>query len=58
MKQANSYAASSETVLRTSHAEDYATQLLTDLGEGVPVNQSAEHPAIAYRRSGLLQTTG
>jgi len=58
MKQANSYAASSETVLRTCDAADYATQLLSDLGEDVCVTEAADHPAISYRRSGVLQTTG
>jgi len=58
MKQANSCAASSETVLQSSHAANYANQLLTDLGEAVRVNEATDHPAIAYRRSGLLQTTG
>jgi len=57
MKQANSCAALSETALRTSHAADYANHLLTGLGEFVGVNETADHPAIAYRRSGLLQTT-
>ena len=58
MKQASYCAASSETVLQTSHAADYANQLLADLGEDVRVDTLSDHPAIAYRRSALLQTTG
>jgi len=58
MKQASSYAALSETVLQTNHAADYANQLLRDLGEAIRVQGVAGHPAIIYRRSGLLQTTG
>ena len=58
MKQANSYAASSEIALQTNQAADYATQLLMDLGESVRVETLADHPATAYQRSGLLQTTG
>lgn len=58
MKQANFCAASSEIALQTKHAADYANQLLKDLGEDVRVEAAADHPAIAYRRSGLLQTTG
>ena len=58
MKQANSCAALSETVLQTNHAANYASQLLTDLGESVRVETLADHPATAYKRSGLLQTTG
>lgn len=63
MKQANSCAASSETVLPTtnmksSHAANYANQLLQDLGADSRVEIETDHPAIAYRRSGLLQTTG
>jgi len=58
MKQANSCAVLSETVLQTRHAADYANQLLADLGEAAHVDEAADHPAIAYRRSGLLQTAG
>jgi len=58
MKQENSCAASSETALLTKHAANYANQLLADLGEDVRVDARADHPAIAYKRSGLLQTTG
>ncbi|MDB2438819.1 CoA transferase [Hellea sp.] len=58
MKQANFCAASSETALRSSHAADYANQLLQDLGTEAQVTAQTDHPAIAYRRSGLLQTTG
>lgn len=58
MKQANSCAALSETVLQTNHAANYANQLLQDLGEDVRVKSAADHPAMAYKRSGLLKTTG
>ena len=58
MKQANFCAASSETALRSSHAADYANQLLQDLGADTQIKSQANHPAIAYRRSGLLQITG
>ena len=58
MKQANFCAASSEIVLQTKHAANYATQLLRDLGETIRISETVDHPAIAYRRSGLLQTTG
>ncbi len=44
--------------MQSSHAAEYATQLLTDLGEDVRVDAPADHLAIAYRRSGLLKTTG
>lgn len=43
---------------QTSHAATYAAQLLGDLSLGTPVIETADHPALAYRRSGLLQTTG
>jgi len=58
MKQANSCAALSETVLLTTDAADYANELLASLGEDVRITEGGDHPAIAYRRSGLLQTTG
>ena len=58
MKQESFCAVSSETVLQTSHAADYANQLLADLGEDVRVDTLSDHPAIAYCRSALLQTTG
>jgi len=58
MKQANFCAASSEIVLQTDHAANYANQLLTDIGEAVRVDDVADHPAISYKRSGVLQTTG
>jgi len=62
MKQANSCAESFGTALprskmKSNHAADYANQLLADLGEDFRVDEAADHPAIAYRRSGLLQTT-
>jgi len=58
MKQANSCAALSEIVLQTTDAADYANELLTSLGEDVRITEGGDHPARAYRRSGLLQTTG
>jgi len=58
MKQANSCAALSETALQTADAANYANKLLQDLGEDARVDTLADHPAISYRRSGLLQTTG
>lgn len=62
MKQVNSCAASSETVLPTtnmksSHAANYANQLLQDLGTDARIENDADHPALTFRRSGLLQTT-
>lgn len=39
-------------------AARYANQCLAELGEDVRVDAPADHPAIAYRRSALLQTTG
>ncbi|MEP3890602.1 MAG: CoA transferase [Hellea sp.] len=58
VKPENSYAASSETALLTNHAAIYASQLLADLGEDTLPSSAGDHPALAYRRSGLLQTTG
>lgn len=58
MKPENSCAASSETALLTDHAAVYASQLLADLGEDTKPGSAADHPALAYRRSGLLKTTG
>lgn len=58
MKRANCYVASYETALLTKHAANYANQLLVDLGEDVRLDKLADHPAIAYKNSGLLQTTG
>ena len=58
MKQVNFCAASSEIALQTSHAANYANQLLQDLGEAARVETDTDHPALAYKRSGLLQTTG
>ena len=58
MKQVNSCDASSETdLLRTKHAADYANHLLSGLGCPERVTALSNHPAIAWRRSGLLQTT-
>jgi len=63
MKQANSCAASfgivlPKTDMKSDHAANYANQLLADLSENVRVDAKSDHPAIVWRRSGLLQTTG
>lgn len=58
MKPANSCVVSSETVLQSDHAASYANQLLADLGESIRVETQADHPAIAFQRSGLLHVTG
>lgn len=43
--------------LQTRDAADYGNGLLKDLGCGETLNDMADHPALAWRRSGLLQTT-
>lgn len=58
MKPVNSCGASSETALLTNHAAKYANKLLSDLGLYQRVETLANHPALSFRRSGLLQTTG
>lgn len=45
-------------VLQTKHAAHYANQLLLDLGEDENVTGLADHPAVAWKRSGLLGVTG
>ena len=57
MKRANFYAVLSETDLQTRDAADYGNGLLKDLGCQETVNNLSDHPALAWRRSGLLQTT-
>ena len=58
MKQANSCAALLETDLpKTHHAADCANHLLSELGCSEQVTALSDHPAIAWRRSGLLRTT-
>ncbi len=58
MKQANSCAVLSETDLpKTHHAANYANHLLSELGCLEQVSALSDHPAIAWRRSGLLRTT-
>ena len=57
MKPENFCAVSSETVLQTNHAADYANDLLSELGCTERVQVHMDHPAIAWKRSGLLQTT-
>ncbi len=46
------------TKLLTDHAAKYGTQLLRSLGYTESIEQTSDHPAIAFRRSGLLKTTG
>lgn len=67
MRRVNYCAALSETALpnishkpseKTAYARDYANQLLADLGCYQRVDDLADHPALAWRRSGLLQVTG
>ncbi len=43
---------------KSRDASDYANELLGSLECVKKVDQLSDHPAIAYRRSGLLQTTG
>jgi len=43
--------------LQTSDAADYANKLLADLGETERISTASDHPALAWRRSGLLTTT-
>ena len=38
----------------TNHAQNYANQLLSDLGIKKVILKQSDHPALAYRRSGLL----
>jgi len=57
MKQESCCAVLSETNLRTDHAANYANQLLDDLGQAARVESLADHPALAWRRSGLLGAT-
>jgi len=40
--------------LLTNHAQNYANQLLSDLGIKKVILKQSDHPALAYRRSGLL----
>lgn len=49
--------------LRANHAAIYANSLLVDLGEAARVSddnvsKECDHPALSWRRSGLLKTTG
>jgi len=48
---------SSGTNLQTSHAANYANDLLQALGCDARVDKPSDHPAIAFQRSGLLKTT-
>ena len=57
MKQASSCAALSEMDLQTLDAANYGTELLADLGCQEGLSSLSDHPALAWRRSGLLQTT-
>ena len=44
--------------MQTDHAARYANQLLASLDDAARVDQLADHPATAWKRSGLLKTTG
>ena len=57
MKQASSCAVLSEMDLQTLDAANYGTELLADLGCQEGLSSLSDHPALAWRRSGLLQTT-
>lgn len=43
--------------MQTDHAADYANLLLGALGVSERVAKKSDHPAIAWKRSGLLETT-
>ncbi|NNC39034.1 MAG: CoA transferase [Hyphomonadaceae bacterium] len=43
--------------MQTSHAADYANKLLSGLGCAERVDRLSDHPALAWKRSGLLDTT-
>ena len=58
MRQESSCGVSFEIALQTNHAANYANQLLQDLGERAHLETSADHPAVAWRRSGLSHITG
>ena len=49
---------SSGTSLQTDHGARYASALLLSIGFDETVSDLSDHPAIAYKRSGLLKTTG
>ena len=49
---------SSGTSLQTKTASNYANDLLAALGCKERVDVLSDHPAIAFKRSGLLKTTG
>ena len=57
MKQENSCAALSEMDLQTLDAANYGNGLLADLGCQEGLSSLLDHPALSWRRSGLLQTT-
>ncbi len=44
--------------LATAHATAHAQALLDLLGTGAPVAAAGDHPALAWRRAGLMQVTG
>ncbi len=63
MKQASCCAASYVMNLRkinmqSDHAALYANKLLTDLNVKARITAQADHPALAWQNSGLLQVTG
>lgn len=43
--------------LQTDHAAHYGRQLLNDLGCDISLDSASDHPALSWRKSGLLQTT-
>jgi len=43
---------------QTQHAAAYANQLLANLAEPIRVDELDDHPAITWKRSGQLHTTG
>lgn len=44
--------------MKSYHASDYASELLRSLGFSKTLDTPSDHPALAYKRSGLLKTTG
>lgn len=43
--------------MKTAHAASYANSLLESLGETQRLTTLCDHPALSWRRSGLMQTT-
>ena len=57
MKQVSCCDVLSETILLTDHAANYANSLLAGFGCDERVETAMDHPALAWKRSGLLHTT-